>query len=237
MAIANGVGAPNIEKSIEGINGTYREIKSKLQSTFTKTLDGLGEQEAEIIGSYGLQSSLGQMIETDVWGTESAAQRAASIAQAQRNYEVSVWKTILPGIWSAFSIQPEVSGELCEERGKGEHGPSACEWTGPNGNQWRLDVIESNGECGNIFTAPCNAPPKELRNALFAPTQEGCTAAAGGSKTPVWESNRCNLGVAPEEVFERWGLPTYECVPHGVEARCHSVSAARPRSASARSGG
>lgn len=218
LAAANGLGAPGVDAALAGINAEYREIRSRLQGNFTAALDGLVAQEEEIVGDYALQSAVGQMIQSDTWGTVSAAQRATSIAQAQRNYAVSVWQTLVPGIWSAYAVDPE-NAWLCEERGEGKR-PNVCDWESAGGFRWRLDVNATNSQCGGFAKQPCNAPPAALRQTLFGATQPGCVAPAQAGELPSWRPEACNLGLPPQTVFEGWGIVTYVCTGEFDAYRC-----------------
>jgi hypothetical protein len=204
-AAAAGIGPPGIDSAIAGIDGQYIALRNQLNSDFQTALTGIGEARGAIQADYGLQSAVGGLIGSDFWQELTGDGRAQALAGAERNYDINAFRTITPGIWTAFQFPPNQIGNWCDS---GEDYPAGnCEWRdGPGGVAFTL-AYPNTGSCFPPVNGPCNPVQQSLANTLFGNTSASCERN--------WNLSACSMGVPVSDVFlgqNGWGrLPLRTC--------------------------
>jgi hypothetical protein len=203
---STGFGTPDaIDDAIEGIEGSYVALRNKLASDFQSALRGIGRTNIAIQSDYGLQSAVGGLIGSNAWQQLTGDPRAQALAGAARNYAISSWQTITPGIWIAFRFPPSQVGNWCDS---GEdYPPGNCQWrNAPDGGAYTL-AYPNSGTCFPAINGPCLPVQQGLTNTLFAPTSQQCQLD--------FDLSTCGLGVPLSDVFlgqNGWGrLPLRSC--------------------------
>ena len=194
-ALSSGIGAPRIDRGIDGITVRYTDLRSQLQGDFQSALRGLGEAREEINGNYGLQVAVGdRLIRNGVWRKMTAGQTASAEAGAGRAYSVRAWQTLAPEVWqvSQFAGSSGSRKFYCDAL-------AACVYD-VDGYGWALSRGTNRGGFGGMVNPA-------LRNQLFGMTSAECLQA--------WQFSSCNLGVPLSDVFRGtrgWAsLPLYVC--------------------------
>lgn len=201
-----GLGAPSVDSAIEGIEGNYIALRNQLNSDFQTALKGVGEAKVEIESDHGLQAAVGGLIGSNFWKPLTGDARATALATAEKNYDVSAWQTITPGIWVAFQFPPNEVGNWCDS---GEDYPVGyCVWQPPDESAWTMAYNTTSVSCArSLFNGPCNPVQTELTNTLFGPTSQSCQEA--------WDLSTCGMGESYAEVFLGQGgwrnLPARVC--------------------------
>jgi len=203
-AATAGLGEPDVQAAIDGIEGKYIALRNRLNSDFQTALKGIGEAKIEIEGDYGLQSAVGGLIGSNFWKPLTGDPRAIAIAGAERNYDISAWQTITPASWFAFRFAPDLVHDYCDG-GVPIYPKGNCEWRPGDGSGWTL-AYSTCGPKGGPGDG-CKPVQQGLVNTLFGQTSQGCQE--------VWDLSTCSLGQSLSDVFlgqNGWqNLPLWTC--------------------------
>jgi hypothetical protein len=204
-----GFSVEQVNTAVDGVDGTYLEIRQQLQADFGKAIGGLAEAESAINGDHGLQSTVGGLINSGAWTQLSGQNLDTSLAAAERGYSLSVSQTITAAIWIAFRYPDSQYDAECT----GGSVDDPCDWqdpNDPNGNWWQLTYTRAaSSACETLGYAygPCQPVHIGLRQQLFGNLSPACKQN--------WDERSCNLGVPYSDVFygeHGWqNLPLWTC--------------------------
>jgi RTX calcium-binding nonapeptide repeat (4 copies) len=204
-AVSAGMAVDDMSSAIDGVEGTLIEIETQLEADFNGADSGLADAQQEIIGDYGLQTTVTELLNTGTWTKLVGDDLNVAMASAERNYSLSIWQTITPLIWGAYQYPAWTSMDYhwC-----GNPHKDTCDWQGPDGKPWQV-ILSIPSECGGGLPehGGCGSADPALRKQLFSAPSDSCS-------TSQWDAD-CNLGVPPADVFlgqNGWeNLPAYIC--------------------------
>ncbi len=206
------------EQEPSELDRTIAEVQRTLAETRQEIQDTIGDHRHQVLGDYGLMSTVGHLVSSQVW----TLSKGAALSGGRQQFTRWTYEQFLPLLWDRWRVTGCIEGEwysgecqpLLTASALLRLTPNSYEGTDIDGllpRQTPCHQLGGSLELQCTFTGLEQQGYGEAVETLTGPVSEECTydPAAGTS----WRYGSCSLGVPAASILAGgpWWSRSYQC--------------------------